>query len=256
MAFLRTDGLSKHFGGLHALTDVSISAKEGEITGLIGPNGAGKTTLFNVMSGYVTPDTGKVLFDGEDVTTYKPWRIVRSGLSRTFQTPSGFGSMTVWENLMVSGSKDFAESPLRTLFGRGKLQRDQQRVSERVSEIFQEMNILEDLDRPLNELSMADLRFVEIARQLMSNPKMLMLDEPASGFGPDRIGQLGELILRLKADSVTILLIEHNLSFVLGLADYIFVLANGSVIADGVSADIVKNQTVIKNYIGTGHGSA
>ena len=103
---------------------------------------------------------------------------------------------------------------------------------------------------------MADLRFVEIARQLMSNPKMLMLDEPASGFGPDRIGQLGELILRLKADSVTILLIEHNLSFVLGLADYIFVLANGSVIADGVSADIVKNQTVIKNYIGTGHGSA
>ncbi|MDG2406453.1 MAG: ABC transporter ATP-binding protein [Paracoccaceae bacterium] len=256
MAFLRTEGISKKFGGLKALNDVSIEAEVGKITGLIGPNGAGKTTLFNAMSGYVTPDSGSVIFDGMTITKFPPWKIVRTGLSRTFQTPSGFGSMDVWENLMLAGSDDRVESPIRALFGCAEARSDQLDLSDQAVALLKRLEILDNVDMPLHMLSMADLRFVEIARQLMGKPKMLMLDEPAAGFGPDKIDKLGAMIRWLRDEGTTILLIEHNLSFVLELAEYVYVLANGAVIAEGTPDEVSKDQSVIQNYIGAGHGAA
>jgi ABC-type branched-subunit amino acid transport system ATPase component len=251
---LRADQLSISFGGIHALNETSINARKGAITALIGPNGAGKTTLFNTITGFTRASSGTVVFKDEDITRLKPWQIAKRGLSRTFQTPSGFSSMSVWENLMVAGSESPQESPLRAMWRKTRLQEQQQKVSRRVAELLESLNLIELQDCPLIELSVADLRFVEIARQLMSAPDLLMLDEPAAGFGPDKIDLLERLIRHLKRNGTTVLVVEHNLSFVLRLADYVFVLANGVVISHGVPDEISKDDAVIRNYTGSSHG--
>ncbi len=253
---LQATDIAKSFGGIKALEGASVSVKEGSITALIGPNGAGKTTLFNAIAGFVPIDRGSIVLDGDDITHLNPWQIVRRGLSRTFQTPSGFSSMTVWENLMVAGSDSVTDSPISALFSRGRLASAQRATSRAATEMLDRLSLGNIRDQSLGTLSAADLRFVEIARQLMSQPTLLMLDEPAAGFGPDKIEFLNRFIRRLKSDGITILLIEHNLSFVLGLADHVYVLANGSVIAEGNPDTVAKDEAVISNYIGTGHGAA
>ncbi len=253
---LQATTLAKNFGGIRALQGASISVTAGSITALIGPNGAGKTTMFNAIAGFTPVDRGSIDFGGQDITRLKPWQIVRLGLSRTFQTPSGFSSMTVWENLMVAGSDYAMDSPVTALTAGGGLAKTQRQVSATAAQLLDRLSLGDICDHRLSALSAADLRFVEIARQLMSRPILLMLDEPAAGFGPDKIEQLDKFVRRLKDDGITILLIEHNLSFVLDLADYVFVLANGNVIAHGNPDSVVRNEAVISNYIGTGHGAA
>ena len=253
---LQATDVAKSFGGIKALQGASVSVTEGSITGLIGPNGAGKTTLFNAIAGFSPADSGSIVFCGHDITRLKPWQIVRLGLSRTFQTPSGFSSMTVWENLMVAGSDNVTDSPLTGLFAHRRLAKAQRQTSKAATEMLERLSLGNIRDHSLGALSAAELRFVEIARQLMSQPTLLMLDEPAAGFGPDKIEILDAFVRRLKNDGITILLIEHNLSFVLGLADHIYVLANGSVIAEGTPDTVAKDEAVISNYIGTGHAAA
>ena len=256
MTLLSTDRLSRTVGGVQALYEATSWAQEGAVTGLIGPNGAGKTTLFNAITGFAPANSGTVVFDGEEITNLKPWQIVRRGLSRSFQTPSGFGSMNVWENLMAAGSGGALDSPFAALWNARAHRAAQRRISERAGRLLDSLGLMDRLDRPLADLSVADLRIVEIARQLMSKPKMLMLDEPAAGFGPNEIGRLNRLIRRLTDDGMTTLIIEHNLSFILKLADYVFVLADGTVISHGSPAEIAKDEVVIRSYVGTSVGAS
>lgn len=249
--FLEIDNISKSFGGVKALQNATLSVKEKSITGLIGPNGAGKTTLFNVISGFSTPDSGFIRFGGSNIEALKPWKVVKTGLCRTFQTPSGFTSMSVWENLVAAGSSPDMESPWRGLLSNSAAQDTTKEVSGLAMGLIDRFGLSELIDEPLHSLSVADIRFVEIARQLMTSPKVVLLDEPAAGFGPDKLDQLREIIqwLRDKKD-VTVLLIEHNLSFVLDISDYVYVLAGGTVISGGSPSEVAADPLVIENYIG------
>ena len=252
---LETKNLVKNFGGIKALQSASISVSKDSITGLIGPNGAGKTTLFNAIAGFYPVEHGSIRFDGLEIRKLKPSKIVRLGLTRTFQTPSGFPSMSVWENIMASGSNESMESPFKALSPTKSLRNQERKVSNKVRQMLERFDLIEFIDKPLGDLSIADMRFVEIIRQLMTSPKLLLMDEPASGFGPEKLNRLSELIHWIQEEGITILLIEHNLPFVLNIVDYVYVLANGAVIGDGLPSEIVTNKSVIENYIGKQNAS-
>ena len=247
---LETNNIIKNFGGLKALHSASISVAKDSITGLIGPNGAGKTTLFNAISGFTTIDSGSIRFDGNEVGKLEPSNIVKLGLTRTFQTPSGFSSMSVWENIMASGSDYYLESPFKALSPNIFLRRKEKIVSKKVSEMLERFDLMDFIDKPFGEISIVEMRFVEIIRQLMTSPKILLMDEPASGFGPDNLDRLRDMILWIKDEGITILLIEHNLPFILNIVEYVYVLANGEVIGEGIPSEIIKDKVVIENYIG------
>lgn len=253
---LEASNVHLSFGGIRALQGAGVEVEEGSITALIGPNGAGKTTLFNAVGGFASIDSGEIRLKGRSIVGAKPWQIARMGLSRTFQTPSGFPSMTVWENLMVAGLKREHESPFCVLRPRQMLDAAEQEASRRAGGLLDRLGLSGLIDSHLASLSAADLRFVEIARQLMVEPDVLLLDEPAAGFGPDKLRQLGQLIRQLRDEGLTILMIEHNLAFVMGLADTVHVLANGKVIAKGPPAAVATDEAVVRNYIGSGHGDA
>lgn len=247
---LKANNLVKNYGGVKALQSASISVAKASITGLIGPNGAGKTTLFNAISGFAPIDSGSVSFDGYEIGKLNPSKIVKLGLTRTFQTSSGFPSMSVWENIMTSGTNEYLESPFKILRPSKSLRGEEIKVSNKVRTMLERFDLKRLLDKPLENISIVEMRFVEIIRQLMTSPKILLMDEPASGFGPENLDRLKEIIKWIQDEGITILLIEHNLPFVLNIVDYVYVLANGKVIGDGLPSEIIKNKAVIENYIG------
>jgi ABC-type branched-subunit amino acid transport system ATPase component len=253
---LEVESVSRQFGGVQALQDVSLAVEEGSITALIGPNGAGKTTLFNAVTGFVSLDRGSVLMGGVRLDGMPAWRIARQGLARTFQTASGFASLTVWENLMAAGSADRDESVLAALGGPGRWRRNQRKVSDEARRQLARLGLSSLADRRLGDISAASCKLVEIARQLMSAPRLLLLDEPAAGFGPDMLEDLARVLRQLAADGITILIIEHNLPFVMDLASTTYVLAGGRTIYGGPSAAVMTHRDVILHYLGTAHGSA
>lgn len=255
MAILECQGVSKAFGGVQALDDVNLSVREGTITGLIGPNGSGKTTLFNTITGFGTADAGEISFDGSRIEGRSAWEIANLGLARTFQTPAGLPSLTVWENLMVAGTDAASESAIAGIFG-GAWRRDQREVSDQVEKLLERLDLLDLRDSLVDDLSVSDTKLVEVARQRMMNPKLMMLDEPASGFTPDQCDRLAQFIRTLNDDGITLLLIEHNLSFVLGLAEYVYVLTAGRNISEGKPDEVTADENVIKHYLGSGYESA
>lgn len=242
--------VDKTFGGVRALQDVNITISGSEITALIGPNGAGKTTLFNVISGFGTPYTGRVVFDGKDLTGLPAHKVAHAGLVRTFQTPVGFSSMTVVENiaLAIAGSDlDYPWSPFLNW------RKDRARRLEANNAAWAQ---LEEADaaqlghRAMSDLSPGDAKLVEILRQLALAPRMLLLDEPAAAMTVNQIDTLSGIIRGIAERGIGVLVIDHNLSFVLELAAQVHVLETGAVIASGTPAQIGNDPNVKRIYLG------
>lgn len=243
-AVLRTDGVTKRFGGLTAVDDVDIEVNEGEIVGLIGPNGAGKSTLFNCITGTLRPDEGDVFLRGESVTGWPEYRIARAGLGRMFQETRIFGDMSVRRNLLLSGQEGGAS--VRSLLGR-----PDPALHERVEELLETIDLGGLADVRAGRLSFGQQKLIEFAMELMSEPDLLLMDEPAGGINPSMLGNLIEYIRTANEDEeATILLIEHNMDFVMEITDRIYVLAHGERIAAGTPGEIQNDQRVLDAYLG------
>jgi ABC-type branched-subunit amino acid transport system ATPase component len=248
VSLLEIQDVTKAFGGLLAVRDVSMRVEEGSIVAVIGPNGAGKTSLFNVVTGFDWPTSGTIRFDGEDIGGLEPWQVARRGLVRTFQTPVGFPALTVWENLMVAGTKPKDESFITALTGGWKT--SAQEAAQRSRQLLEDLRLWDSRDSIISDLPPGDVKLTDFARQLMFEPRMLLLDEPASGVDPSAIGRLADLIRRVRDQGVTVLVIDHNIGFVLDIADIVHVMALGEVIASGPPGEIVHDENVIEIYLG------
>lgn len=248
MTLLEVRDVRKHFGGVVAVKDVNLDVAEGAIAAVIGPNGAGKTTLFNVVSGFDAANRGSVRFAGREIGKKKPWQIARLGLVRSFQTPVGFPELSVWENLMIAGSDRGSESLTAALGGRWR--GTEVETNGRALDLMDRLQLTESKDVRLADLTPGDIKLVDFARQLMIQPRMILLDEPASGVDPGSIGRLTSLIADVRTDGITVLVIDHNIGFVLGIADHVHVMALGEVIAEGTPEEIVDNPAVVEIYLG------
>ncbi|MBB2990300.1 ABC-type branched-subunit amino acid transport system ATPase component [Mycolicibacterium iranicum] len=242
--------VDKTFGGVRALNDVTISISSAEITALIGPNGAGKTTLFNVISGFGTPYTGRVVFDGRDLTGLPAYKVARAGLVRTFQTPVGFSSMTVVENVALALAGSDLDNPWSPFLNWRK---DRCRRAEANVAAWEELERADAAhlgDREMGDLSPGDAKLVEILRQLALAPRMLLLDEPAAAMTVNQIDTLSGIIRGISERGIGVLVIDHNLSFVLELAATVHVLETGAVIASGTPEQIGNDPNVKRIYLG------
>ena len=242
---LRLDHVTKTFGGVHALTDLSLQVDPGQIVGVIGPNGAGKTTTFNVITGAYRASSGSVLLDGRDVTSERSHRIARAGIMRTFQNIRLFSDMTVWEHLLVAQphTGSFARRLLPTRFSN-------RHVIERAEEVLEFFALGDVRSRLARSLPYGLQRKVEMARALTARPKLLLLDEPVAGMNHDEAETIRSLMLRLRQDGLSILLIEHDMAFVMNLCDHLYVLDFGVLIAQGRPQEIRVNPAVLDAYLG------
>ncbi|NLU84156.1 ABC transporter ATP-binding protein [Rhodococcus sp. HNM0569] len=247
---LETRGITVRFGGHVAVNDVSIAVRAGAVTGLIGPNGAGKTTLFNTVTGLQKPTAGRVLIDGEDVTRKAPYKRARKGLARTFQRLELFLSLSVRDNIRVAG--DIHHTGLVHHAGRGgagvRHRRDLDAETDRLLELT---GLTDVADQDVSDIPTGRARVVEVARALMTDPRVLLLDEPASGQTEKETEDFAELLVRLAADGLGICLVEHDLPLVMKVCSHIHVLDYGSCIASGDPAQIQNDPAVVAAYIGT-----
>jgi branched-chain amino acid transport system ATP-binding protein len=236
---LRLDHLGKSFGGLAAVQDVSLALREGSLSALIGPNGAGKTTLFALASGFLRPDTGRVLFAGTDITGQPPHLNARRGMTRTFQIVQPFAAQTVRENIAVGAH-------LRCAGRREAL--------EQAELVAQEVGLAPQLDKPAGELTVAGRKRLELARALATRPRLLLLDEVLAGLNPQEVADMVPVVRDIAARGVTVLMIEHVMQAVMNLAGHVWVLAQGQLIAAGTPQEVTRDPGVIEAYLG--HGTA
>jgi branched-chain amino acid transport system ATP-binding protein len=249
--FFKLDQLVMQFGGLAAVNNFSIELKPGELVGLIGPNGAGKTTVFNMIAGFLIPTSGRVIWQGEDVTDLASQYITARGIARTFQNIRLFVDMTVLENVMVSFHHKIRTPFWQAMLGMPGYRREEQRIREEALAFLQELGLAHLAEEKAASLPYGQQRRLEIARALATNPKLLLLDEPAAGMNPQETKELADLVrsLRSKYD-LTVFLIEHDMKFVMGLCERIKVLDYGVTIAEGTPQQIQHNPEVIKAYLG------
>jgi branched-chain amino acid transport system ATP-binding protein len=244
MALLAVENVTRRFGGITALADVSLKLEQGHIGGLIGPNGAGKTTLFNVVTRLYRPNEGRVVFDGKELTRMKPHRIVRLGIARTFQNVVLFQQMTVLENLLVG-----AHSRLRPF--------SERRGRKQVLDTLDYLELGQIAERLPGGLPFGTLKRVELARALAARPRLLLLDEPAGGLNHEEVGELADVIRTLRQDfDLTILLVEHHMNLVMAVCDHVHVLNFGRTIADGTAEEVRRDPEVIEAYLGAEHSAA
>jgi branched-chain amino acid transport system ATP-binding protein len=247
---LVAEHLSIAFGGLRAVDDVSLSVAPGLVFSIIGPNGAGKTTLFNIISGLYLPEQGRVRFVDEEVTALAPEKLARRGLLRTFQNLQIFFRMSVLENVMVGCHRHEVTGVVADLFHLPAVGRQNRRTREAAAAALERVGLATAAERPAGALSFGDLKRLEIARALASEPKLLLLDEPAAGCNPVETAGIEEIIRRLIRDGITVILVEHDMRLVMNVSDRIHVLANGRTLAEGSAAQVRANPAVIAAYLG------
>lgn len=237
---LRLENISKSFGGLQALKNVSLTVNEGEIFGIIGPNGAGKTTLLNVIAGVHRPESGRVRISGEDVTGMQPHARCRRGLSRTFQIAQAFPQLSVHENVLAAAT-----------FGHGPCTRQQ--AEQRAREALDRVGFHLPVDTPAGKLNTAQLKRLDLARALASRPRVLLLDEIASGLTPGELGNLMEVMLRIKAAGICLIVVEHLMRLILQVCERVAFLESGEILVAGPPRDILKDARVMEAYLGAEH---
>ena len=250
MPLLGVSSLSKSFGGVHAVRNVSFDVEKGMIKALIGPNGAGKTTLFNLVSGFVLPDAGEVRFDGRPIHGVAPCEVAALGISRTFQNIKLFAGMTALENVMVGRHVRSRSGFLSSMLHLPSTWREEAEVRERSIELMAFLGIAALADAEATSLAYGQQRAVELARALASEPAMVLLDEPAAGLNMRETAELARLIVRIRDRGVTVLLVEHDMSLVMDISDEVVVLSYGEKIAEADPRTVQKDPQVIRVYLG------
>jgi branched-chain amino acid transport system ATP-binding protein len=253
-ATLMLENVSKRFGGLQALNDVSLAVPRGRRYGLIGPNGAGKSTLINAITGISPPSSGKVLLNAVEVQGKRPHHIARHGVARTFQTSAVLTGMSVLENVAVGAFQKLTASDMESIFGLPRARRQQHEARKKAHELLCEVGLDHLAQKQIDELAYGQLRLVEIARGLASGPSLLCLDEPAAGLNPSEVEQVAETLLSLEGRGVALLLIEHNMKLVFSVVDELTVLHHGAVIAHGTPEEIKQHPEVLEAYLGSRRG--
>ena len=250
---LKIKKINKHFGGLHAVKDVSLEVKKGSITGLIGPNGAGKTTLFNIIAGNINENSGNIFLDNENVNGLKSHNLFEKGLLRTFQIAQEFSTLTVLENLMMVPGNQTGEKLAYTLFNSSKVKQQEAVIKDKAIEVIKFLNLSNLTQELAGNLSGGQKKLLELGRTMMVDAKIVLLDEVGAGVNRTLLNEISEAILRLnKEKNYTFFVIEHDMELIEKLCDPVIVMAEGSVLFKGNFREVVSNENVIEAYLGKG----
>lgn len=253
---LAIEDLSMSFGGLQAVRDCSFEIKEGTITGLIGPNGAGKTTTFSMIAGELVPTSGRILFEGQDITGLPTHEMFHRGIVRTFQIPHEFARMTVLENLMVVPPEQPGERLFANWISRGEVRRREREVRDRAEDALEFLSISHLGDEPAGNLSGGQKKLLELGRTMMTDAKLVLLDEPGAGVNPTLLLKIRDMISRLRTErDYTFCVIEHDMDLIASLCDPVIVLAEGTVLTQGSMPEVRSNPEVLDAYLGGGEDS-
>ncbi|OKH11426.1 ABC transporter ATP-binding protein [[Limnothrix rosea] IAM M-220] len=248
---LQASGLHKSFGGIRAVQNASIDVPQGNITGLIGPNGAGKTTLFNLLSNFIQPDQGKVIFNGQEIQHLPSHEIALKGFVRTFQVARVLSRLSVMENMLLAAQQQTGENLLKVWFQPGNIRQQERANRDKAMTILESVGLAEKAQDYAGALSGGQRKLLEIARAMMSDPKLILLDEPAAGVNPTLINQICEHIVRWNSEGISFLVIEHNMDVIMTLCHHVWVLAEGTNLADGTPTEIQNNDQVLEAYLGS-----
>jgi len=250
---IEVKNLKMHFGGIHAVDDVSLSLQTGRITGLIGPNGAGKTTLFNVIAGHYKPTSGYVYLDGEDITGLEPHQLFAKGMLRTFQIAHEFSTLSVRENLMMVPGNQSGERLIDAWLRPNLVKEEEARVREKANDVIRFLEIEHVANELAGNLSGGQKKLLELGRTMMTDAKIVFLDEVGAGVNRTLLNTLGDAIIRLnKERGYTFCMIEHDMDFIGRLCESVIVMAEGHVLAQGTAAEVTANEQVIEAYLGRG----
>ena len=251
---LRLDGLRRSFGGLDAVDVDHLEVQRGVITALIGPNGAGKTTLFNLLTGFDRSDGGQVVFEGRDVTRWPPYRIARAGMVRTFQLTKALAKMSVIDNMKLAAREQVGEHFWSALVP-GLWARQEREIEARADRLLERFNLAGVRDDYAATLSGGQRKLLEMARALMVEPRMVLLDEPTAGVNPALVESILEHVLELRDEGMTVLFVEHDMDVVMGIGEWVTVMSEGEIISEGPPATVARDEVVVDAYLGTRHGA-